>query len=219
MDGLRAHRVPFLEAQRPVVHAGGQAEAVFGERRLAAVVALVHRADLRDRHMAFVGEDQRVVGQIFEQRRRRLARLAAGQIARIILDAGAGAGRLQHFQIEQGALFEPLRLQQAPLRVEPIEPALQLLLDRLGRLQQRRARRHVMAVGVDFDEFEVLRLLPRQRIEFGDRLDFVAEEADAPGAILVVGGEQFDGVAAHAEQAARKVAERALVLQARRDRR
>ena len=47
--GLRPHRVPFLEAQRPVVHAGRQAEAVFGERRLAAEVAAIHAADLRDR--------------------------------------------------------------------------------------------------------------------------------------------------------------------------
>ncbi len=64
--------------------------------------------------MALVGEDQRIVGQIFEQRRRRLARLAAGEIARIILDAGAGAGRLHHFEIEAGALLEPLRLDQTP---------------------------------------------------------------------------------------------------------
>jgi hypothetical protein len=38
-DRLRAHHVPLLEAQRAVVHAGGQAETVFGERRLAAEVA------------------------------------------------------------------------------------------------------------------------------------------------------------------------------------
>ena len=70
-----------------------------------------------------------------------------------------------------------------------------------------------MAVGVDLDEFEVLRLLPGQRIEFGDRLDLVAEEADAPGAILVMRGEQVDRVAAHAKHAAGEIAERALVLQ------
>src|SRR5256884_293697 len=39
-DALRAHHIPFLEPQRTVVHAGGQAETVFGERRLAAEVAL-----------------------------------------------------------------------------------------------------------------------------------------------------------------------------------
>jgi hypothetical protein len=39
---LRAHRVPFLEAQRAVVDAGGQAEAVFGQRRFAPEVAARH---------------------------------------------------------------------------------------------------------------------------------------------------------------------------------
>ena len=100
-----------------------------------------------------------------------------------------------------------------PCAVQLVEPDLQLLLDRLDRLQQRRARRHIVRVGVDLDEFEVLRLLAGQRIEFGDGLDLVAEEADAPGAVLVVGGEDLDRVAAHAEHAAGEVAERALVLQ------
>ncbi len=76
--------------------------------------------------MALVAEDERVVGQVFEQGRRRLAGPAAGQVARIILDAGAGAGRLQHFEIEQRALFEPLRLQQPPLADELVEPDFEL---------------------------------------------------------------------------------------------
>ncbi len=66
-DGLRPHRVPFLEAQRPVVDRRGQAEAEFGKRRLAVEVAAEHAADLRDGDVAFVDEDQRIVGQIFEQ--------------------------------------------------------------------------------------------------------------------------------------------------------
>ena len=100
-----------------------------------------------------------------------------------------------------------------PWRLQFVEPLLQLLLDRLDRLQQRRARRHIVRIGVDLDEFEVLRLLAGQRVEFGDRLDLVAEEADAPGAVLVVGREDLDRVAAHAEDAAREIAGRALVLQ------
>ncbi len=51
-------------------------------------------------------------GRYSNERRRRLARLAAGQIARIVLDAGAGAGRLDHLQIELAALREPLRFEQ-----------------------------------------------------------------------------------------------------------
>ena len=73
MDRLRPHRVPFLETQGPVVEAGWQPEPVFGERRLAPEVAAVHAADLRDRDMRFVGEDKRIVGQIFEEGWRRLA--------------------------------------------------------------------------------------------------------------------------------------------------
>ena len=113
-DGKRPHGVPFLEAQRPVVHAGRQAEAVFGQRRLAAEVAAIHAADLRHGDVAFVDEDQRIVGHVFEQGRRRIARRAAGEVARIVLDAGAGAGGLQHLQVEAGALLQPLRLQQSP---------------------------------------------------------------------------------------------------------
>jgi hypothetical protein len=50
--------------------------------------------------MALVDEQQRVVGHVFEQGRRRLAGFAPGEIARIVLDARADAGGLDHFQIE-----------------------------------------------------------------------------------------------------------------------
>ena len=46
---------------------------------LRAVIAARHRADLRHRLVAFVDEQQRVVGKIFEQGRRRLARQPAGE--------------------------------------------------------------------------------------------------------------------------------------------
>ena len=70
-----------------------------------------------------------------------------------------------------------------------------------------------MAVGVDLDEFQIVGLRPRQRVELDDRFDLVAEEIDAPRAVLIVRREQVDRVAAHAEHAAHEIAERALVLQ------
>ena len=150
-DGLRAHRVPFLELQGAVVHAGGQAEAVFGQGHLAAEVALVHAADLRDRDVGFVRKNNGIVGDEFEQRRRRFARRAARQVARVVLDPGAGPGRLQHFQIEVGALFQPLRLQQLALAGQLLQAVEQLVLDALDRLRQRRARGDVVGVGIDAD--------------------------------------------------------------------
>ncbi len=155
--------------------------------------------------MALVDEDERVVGQIFEQGRRRLARLPPGEIARIILDAGAGAGRLDHLQIEQSALLEPLRFEQPPGAVQLVQPLLQLLLDAADRLFQRRLRRHVMRVGIDLDHAELVGLGAGQGIELGEALDRVAEQRDAPGAILQMRRPQLDRVAAHAERAAHEI--------------
>ena len=211
-DRLRPHRVPFLETQRPVVHAGWQPEAVFGERRLAAEVAAEHAAELRHGDVALVGEDQRVVRHVFEQGGRRFAGLSAGEIARIVLDAGAASGRFHHFEIIECALLQPLRLQQPAGAVQFVEPLLQLDLDAGDRLQQRRPRRDVVRVRVHLHELQVVGLLAGERIELLDLVDLVAEQVDAPRAVLVVRREDVDGVAAHPERAAREVAG-ALVLQ------
>ena len=51
----------LVEAQRPVVERGRQAEAEVDERLLARPVALVHAADLRDGLVRLVDEDHEVV--------------------------------------------------------------------------------------------------------------------------------------------------------------
>ena len=73
-------------------------------------------------------EDECVVRHVFEQRRRRLAGLAAGEIARIVLDAGAASGRLHHLEIIERALLQPLRFQQASGGIELVETPLELCL-------------------------------------------------------------------------------------------
>ena len=97
--------------------------------------------------------------------------------------------------------------------VEFVEPQLQFALDRLDRLHQRRARRHIVRVGVDLDEFEIVLLVAGERIEFFDILHGVAEQVHAPGAVFIVRREDVDDVAANAKRAAGKVGLGALVLQ------
>ena len=74
-DRLRPEAFPLLELQRPVVDAGGQAEAEFGQHRLAGEVAAIHAAELRHGDVALIDDQQRVLRQVFEQGRRRLARV------------------------------------------------------------------------------------------------------------------------------------------------
>ena len=141
---LRAHRLPFGKAQRAVVDARRQAKAIFGERELAAVIALGHRADLADGDMAFIDEQHGIFGQIFEQGRRWFAGQAAGEEAAVILDTGARTRRCDHFEIEIGALFEPLRLEQFAFGIQLLQPLGHFEADRLAGLFQRRAGGHIV---------------------------------------------------------------------------
>src|SRR4051812_9769527 len=97
--------------------------------------------------------------------------------------------------------------------MELLEALLKLEPDRLRRLFHRRPGRDVMAVRIDPHAVEARALGPRQRVEFADLLDLVAEEADPPGHILVVAGENLEAVAPHPEAAARESDVVALVLQ------
>ena len=76
----------LLEGLRPVVERARQAEAVVDQRLLARAVALVHAADLRDGLVGLVDEADEVVGEVVEQAVGALARLAAVEDARVVLD-------------------------------------------------------------------------------------------------------------------------------------
>ena len=201
-DGLRAHGVPFLEFQRPVVHAGWQAEAVFGQRHFASEVALIHAADLRHGDVALVGENDGVVGDEFEQGGRRLARRAAREVARVVLDAVADACGFQHFEVKVAALLKPLGLQQFALVHQLVEPHFQLFFDADDGLFHRRFGRHVVRVGVDADLVECAGFVAGERVELGDALQLFAEERQRPSAVIKVGGPDLQVIAAHAKAAA-----------------
>ncbi len=59
-----------------------------------------------------------------------------------------------------------------------------------------------MAVREDPYRRQCCRFLAGQRVELDDLFDLVAEEGDAPGAVLIMRREDFETVAAHAEIAA-----------------
>src|SRR5271169_6901654 len=70
----------LLEGQRTIVERRGHAEAVFDQRLLARAVAVIHAVQLRHGLVRLVNEEQEVAREIVEQRRRRLARQAPGEM-------------------------------------------------------------------------------------------------------------------------------------------
>ena len=165
--------------------------------------------------MALVDEQQRVVGQIVEQARRRLAGAAPRQIARVVLDAVAVADLEDHLQVEARALLEPLRLDELVRGAQPLELHGEIRADLVDAGEQRLARRDVVRLRIDRRARRALRDLARQRIEEADLLDLVVEQLDAHGVLLRLRGKDVDDVAAHAIRAAREVERVARVLELR----
>ena len=84
----------FLKFQRAVVKRRGQAEAIFHQRFFAAVVPAEHAADLRQHHMAFIHHQDKIFGEVVQQRGGGGAGGTAGQHGRVVLDALAHANFL-----------------------------------------------------------------------------------------------------------------------------
>ena len=104
-DNLPDCPLPLVEPQRSVVQRRWKAEAVLHEGTLARTVSVIHPAKLGQRYVAFVHHHQEVVREILQQVARRLSRLPALQMARVVLDALAVAEVLNHLQIIFRALF------------------------------------------------------------------------------------------------------------------
>ena len=117
-DHLLDSLLPLREVERPVVQRGRQAEAVGDEHFLPRAIAVVHPANLRHSLMALVDDDDRIVREIVEQRRRRFTGRASGEVPGVVLDAVAVADLANHLEIEHRALVQPLCLEQFALRLE-----------------------------------------------------------------------------------------------------
>ena len=118
VDGLIHPLLELLKLQWAVVIRTRQAEAVLDKRVLARAVAAVHGAHLRQRDVALVDKEQKVLRKIVQQRHRRAAGGAAADDARIVLDAGAVAELLHHLNVIVRALADALRLEELTLLLE-----------------------------------------------------------------------------------------------------
>src|SRR3954451_9759568 len=199
-DELTCVGEELVERLRAIVHRARQAEAVLDERLLARAVAFEHAADLRNRLVRLVDEDDEIVGEEVEQAVGPRTRRAAVEDARVVLDAVAEAELAQHLHVELGALAESMGLEQLALVLELLAARFELVADLLECSLDRRAVGRVVRGRPDADVFELRVDLAGERVEVLDRLDLVAEEDRAKGGFRVA-REDLERLAANPEGA------------------
>jgi len=160
-----------------------------------------HAADLRHRDVRFVDDEQIVLGEIIDQGRGALPRLAAAKVARIILDARAVTDLLHHLQVEAGTLLEPLGFEQFVAAAEIGKAGLQFLLDPFHGLFEPFRRGDKMFGRIDRHRIGLALDLAGEGIDHRDAFDLITEHLDADR-LAFVGGDHLDDIPAHAEGAA-----------------
>ena len=196
--GLTGDGLKLVEGERTVVRRRGQAESVFHERRLAGMVAAEHRADLRQGDMALVDEADKVVREIVDQGERALARLAAVEIAGIILHARAVAHLLDHLDIVLHPLLEALRLEGFADALEILDLGDKVVLDLENSLGALLLGGDEVLRRVQVDLIQLLEPGARHGIHQRNAVHLVAEELD-PGGIVGAAQENINGIAPDTE--------------------
>src|SRR6185503_5028530 len=166
-------REKLVEHQRPVVERARQTETVLHERELPRAVTVEHAGDLRKGDVRFVDDDEEVLGEVVEEASRALTGGASGEMARVVLDAGAGADFEHHLDVEVRARLESLRFEQLSLLAQQREAFLELIANQLhGPLECRPLRDEVFR-RVDRRTIERRNRLAGKYVDLRDPLDLV----------------------------------------------
>ena len=155
--------------------------------------------------MRFIHQNQEIVGEVIDKRKRCLARLAVRQQARVIFDAGTVTHFLHHFNIIAGTLLETLCLQQTILALQQLQLLIQLRFNAFDGQVQLVLRRNIMGRRVDCYMLALSDNFTGHQVHLGQTVNFVAKKLDADNTFAVRRREHLDSVAMHAERATGEV--------------
>ena len=105
----------LLERQRAIVQRRWHAKSIVDQRLLARAIAFVHSIELRNTLVRFIREQQIILRNVIEQRRRRLSRQAPRKMTRIVFHAVAITDGAHHLDVETRALPQTLRFHELAL--------------------------------------------------------------------------------------------------------
>ena len=200
IDCLRDPNLELLEIERPVVERRREPESKFDQIQFSRTISVVHPANLRNRGVALVDEHQRRLGQIVEQSRGRFSGLPARQVPGVVLNPAAVADSLDHLQVKHRALVHALGLQK-PAFLFPLRAALlQLRFDGVERLRPALFGDDIVRLRVDGNPVVLSKNLSSERVELRDSFDFISEELDSDG-VVIVRRHDLDDVSPHPKSA------------------
>ena len=168
--------------------------------------------------MGFIDHQQGVLGQVVEQRRRRLARLPARQVAGVVLDPRAVTELGDHLEVEAGALLQALRLHELVVLRQMRQAFAQFVLDVIKHAQNAFPRRHVMGLREHRKAWHPVDDFAGEGIKRREVLDFIVEQLHPHRLRFRFRGKDVHHVAAHPVGAALKGHVVARVLQFRQPR-
>ncbi len=175
------------------------------------MVAAVHRPDLRDCDVALVDERDEVLREVVDEAERSLARLAAVQIAGVVLDSGAVAHLLHHLKIVLDPLLQSLGLQPFADLIKIIDLFFEIVLDHAHGLDAALPCGHEVRCREDRDLIQRLDVRPGQRIDQRERIDLVPEELD-PHGLVRASEKDIDRVSPDPERPSLEIHLRAAVV-------
>ena len=196
---MRRQGLKLFKLERTVIERRRQAETVLHQRLFARPVPAVHTADLRDRDVGLIDDQQTIGRQVVKQRRRRFARPAARQIARVVFNPRAVAQLVHHFEVELRTLAQTLLFQQLVVLQQSLTPLRQFNFNLFHRLDDTLARGDVVGFGINGEARDRRLNMTGQRIEQRQALNFLIEQLNAQRDIVRLRREDINHLAAHAE--------------------
>jgi hypothetical protein len=100
---------------------------VFYQFNLSGSVTAIHCPDLRNGLMAFIHNQQIIIGEIVHQTVGAFAGLSGTQVSRIILNSGAVPDLLHHLDIKKSTLFQSFGFEEFFFLFQNFNPPVKLI--------------------------------------------------------------------------------------------
>ena len=192
-------RLEFLKVQRSIIQCRGQTETVVHQCLLSRAVPGIHTADLWDRHMGLVHDDQEIIRKKVQQRHGRCSRRKSVQMSGIVLDTGTETGLPEHLNIEIRPFRNPLGLDQLVFALEKLYPFLHLFFDIVTGCLDLLLRYHIMGCREDRHMIQLCMNFPCKRLYLCDPVDLIPEKFDTDEIIAALCRIYFHHISPDAE--------------------